>query len=238
MSLLQPPRPSVARVDCGRMAGTRTARTRRLRRVRETESSLALNRMTHPGEQFYPEGVRWDDPIARGTLPDLLSNAAGRIRRAAGDRIPRPADQLCRTGSDGRGRGRGVPARRLRQEHFGGAVPRQLAGSSREFLRRAESRRPHRASFARSTASARCRTSCSDSGARVLVTSDLAALLPTALKFLEKGLLDRLIVCEDDDWGAVGNPHTPIPDHPAIVDVQAVRRRRDQARAMADGRRR
>ena len=57
----------------------------------------------------------------------------------------------------------------------------------------------------------------SDSGARVLVTSNLATLLPTALKFLEKGLLDRLIVCEDDDWGAVGNPHTPIPDHPAIV---------------------
>ena len=57
----------------------------------------------------------------------------------------------------------------------------------------------------------------SDSGARVLVTSDLATLLPTALKFLEKGLVDRLIVCQDDDWGAVGNPHTPIPDHPAIV---------------------
>ena len=32
--------------------------------------------MTHPGEQFYPQGVHWDDPIARGTLPDLLSNAA------------------------------------------------------------------------------------------------------------------------------------------------------------------
>jgi len=32
----------------------------------------------------------------------------------------------------------------------------------------------------------------SDSGARILVTSDLAALLPTALKFLEKGLLDWL----------------------------------------------
>src|SRR6201992_1865424 len=57
----------------------------------------------------------------------------------------------------------------------------------------------------------------SDSGARILVTSDLSALLPMALKFLEKGLLDRLIVCEDDNWGVVGNPHTPIPDHPAIV---------------------
>ena len=32
--------------------------------------------MTYPGEQFYPEGVRWDDPIPQGTLPDLLSKAA------------------------------------------------------------------------------------------------------------------------------------------------------------------
>src|SRR5580692_10128838 len=57
----------------------------------------------------------------------------------------------------------------------------------------------------------------SDSGARILVTSDLAALLPMALKFFDKGLLDRLIVCEDEHWGAVGNPHTPIPDNPAIL---------------------
>ena len=35
--------------------------------------------MTHPGETFYPEGVRWDDPIARGTLPDLLSKAAAQF---------------------------------------------------------------------------------------------------------------------------------------------------------------
>ena len=32
--------------------------------------------MTHPGEQFYPQGVHWDDPLPRGTLPDLLSVAA------------------------------------------------------------------------------------------------------------------------------------------------------------------
>ena len=45
-----------------------------------------------------------------------------------------------------------------------------------------------------------------DSGARILVTSNLSALLPTALKFLEKGLLDHLIVCEDDHWGRVQTP--------------------------------
>ena len=52
----------------------------------------------------------------------------------------------------------GVPARRLRQEHFGGAVPRQFARSSRQFLRRAEGRRPHRASVAARRRDARCRT--------------------------------------------------------------------------------
>ncbi|MBV8925471.1 MAG: dicarboxylate--CoA ligase PimA, partial [Bradyrhizobium sp.] len=57
----------------------------------------------------------------------------------------------------------------------------------------------------------------SDSGARVLVTSDLSALLPTALKFLDKGLLDRLIVCADAHWGKLGTPQTALPDHPAIV---------------------
>src|SRR2546430_1743345 len=33
-------------------------------------------KMTHPGEQFYPEGVRWDDTIVQGSLPDLLAKAA------------------------------------------------------------------------------------------------------------------------------------------------------------------
>src|SRR5258707_7065830 len=57
----------------------------------------------------------------------------------------------------------------------------------------------------------------SDSGARILVTSNLSALLPTALKFLDKGLLDRLIVCEDDHWGKVGTPQTALPDNPKII---------------------
>src|SRR5262249_47331785 len=56
-----------------------------------------------------------------------------------------------------------------------------------------------------------------DSGARVLVTSNLAALLPTALRFLDKGLIDRLIVCEDDHWGKVGTQQTALPDHAAVI---------------------
>ena len=73
----------------------------------------------------------------------------------------------------------------------------------------------------------------SDSGARVLVTSNLSALLPTALKFLDKGLLDRLIVCEDDHWGKVGTPQTALPDNPDDHHLQAIHRRRGEAGAMA-----
>ena len=51
----------------------------------------------------------------------------------------------------------------------------------------------------------------------MLVTTNLSALLPTALKFLDKGLLDRLIVCEDDHWGKIGTPQTPLPNNPAII---------------------
>src|SRR5262249_55765945 len=56
-----------------------------------------------------------------------------------------------------------------------------------------------------------------DSGARVLVTSNLAPLLSTALKFLDKGLVDRIVVCEDDRWGATANPLLPIPQRKEIM---------------------
>ncbi len=172
--------------------------------------------MTQPGEQFYPEGVHWDDPIARGTLPDLLSKAATEYgARPAIEFRDRPisyteleamvevtASAFLRAGYGGNhsvalflGNSPDHPV------NFFGALK---AGARVVHLSPLDGERAlsHK---------------LSDSGARILVTSNLAALLPMALKFLDKGLLDRLIVCEDDHWGAVGNPQTPIPDKPDIV---------------------
>jgi long-chain acyl-CoA synthetase len=172
--------------------------------------------MTHPGEQFYPEGVHWDDPIARGTLPDLLSKAAEQYGA-------RPAIEF---------RDRPVSYAELEAMVEVAAAAFLRAGYGKDhsvalFLGnspdhpvnffgalKAGARIVHLSPLDGAIALSH---KLSDSGARVLVTSDLSTLLPTALKFLEKGLVDRLIVCQDDDWGAVGNPHTPIPDHPAIV---------------------
>src|ERR1700681_4430837 len=172
--------------------------------------------MTHPGEQFYPEGVRWDDPIARGTLPDLLSKAAAKYgaRRAIECR-DRPISY-----TELEAMVEHAAAAFLRAGYGKNASVALFLGNSPDHpvnffgALKAGARVVHLSPLDGERALSH---KLSDSGARILVTSDLAALLPMALKFLEKGLLDRLIVCEDDHWGAVGNPHTPIPDHPAIV---------------------
>jgi long-chain acyl-CoA synthetase len=177
--------------------------------------TLRRQRM-HPGEKFYPEGVRWDDPIARGTLPDLLSKAAAEYGA-------RPAIEFRdRAISYGELEARvEVAASAFLRAGYGRNTSVALfLGNSPDHpvnffgALKAGARVVHLSPLDGERALAH---KLSDSGSRVLVTSDLAALLPTALKFLEKGLLDRLIVCEDDNWGAVGNPHTPIPENPAIV---------------------
>jgi long-chain acyl-CoA synthetase len=172
--------------------------------------------MTHPGEQFYPEGVRWDDPIARGTLPDLLS-------KAAADYGSRPAIEF-------RDRPIGYAELEAMVEVAAASFLRAGCGKNQSVALFLGNTPDHPINFFGALkAGARIvhlspldgeialSHKLSDSGARVLVTSNLSALLPTALKFLDKGLLDRLIVCEDDHWGKVGTPQTPLPASPAIV---------------------
>src|ERR1700731_1575581 len=170
----------------------------------------------HPGEQFYPEGVHWDDPIARGTLPDLLSKAAEQYGA-------RPAIEFRDRSSSYTQLEAMVEVAAsafLRAGYGKNASVALFLGNSPDHpvnffgALKAGARVVHLSALDGEPALSH---KLSDSGARILVTSDLATLLPIALKFLEKGLLDRLIVCEADHWGAVGNPHAAIPDHPAIM---------------------
>ena len=172
--------------------------------------------MTHPGEQFYPEGVRWDDPIARGTLPDLLSTAAAEFgSRPAIEFRDRPIsftglEELVETAA----------AAFLRAGYGKDNSVALFLGNSPDHpvnffgALKAGARIVHLSPLDGEIALSH---KLSDSGARVLVTSNLSALLPTALKFLDKGLLDRLIVCEDDNWGRAGTPQTPLPNDPAVI---------------------
>src|SRR3978361_1102915 len=176
--------------------------------------------MTHPGEQFYPRGVHWDDAIARGTLPDLLSTAAAEYgARPAIEFRDRPIsytelETLVETAA----------AAFLRAGYGKGTSVALFLGNSPDHpvnffgALKAGARVVHLSPLDGEIALSH---KLSDSGARILVTSNLAALMPMALKFLDKGLLDKLIVCDDDRWGAAGNPHTPLPDNPAILPFKA-----------------
>src|SRR6516225_6448144 len=172
--------------------------------------------MTHPGEQFYPEGVHWDDTIVQGTLPDLLSTAAANYGpRAALEFRDRPI-----TYSELAGMAERAAAAFLRAGCGKNSSVALFLGNTPDHpvnffgALKAGARVAHLSPLDGEIALTH---KVSDSGSRVLVTSNLAALLPTALKFLDKGLIDRLIVCEDDHWGRVGTPQTPLPDNPAII---------------------
>ncbi len=172
--------------------------------------------MTHPGEQFYPDGVHWDDEIAQGTVPGLLAEAAAAYSpRTVIEFRDRPityaelesmvevaASAFLRAGY---GKGTSVAL-------FLGNTPDHPVNFFGAL--KAGARVAHLSPLDGEIALSHKLT---DSGSRVLVTSNLAALLPTALKFLEKGLIDRLIVCEDDHWGAVSTKQTPLQDNPAVI---------------------
>src|SRR5256884_5953290 len=172
--------------------------------------------MTHPGEQFYPQGVRWDDPIARGTLPDLFSAAAAEFAsRPAIEFRDRPISY-----AELQAMVEVAAAACLRAGYGKGTSVALFLGNTPDHptnffgALKAGARIVHLSPLDGELALSH---KLSDSGARVLVTSNLSALLPTALKFLDKGLLDRLIVCEDDIWGKVGTPQTALPDNPKII---------------------
>jgi long-chain acyl-CoA synthetase len=172
--------------------------------------------MGHPGEQFYPQGVRWDEPIARGTLPDLLSAAVTEFgSRPAIEFRDRPIsftelEALVETAASaflraGCGKNSSVAL-------FLGNTPDHPVNFFGGL--KAGARIVHLSPLDGEIALSHKLT---DSGARVLVTSSLSALLPTALKLLDKGLVDRLIVCEDDHWGRIGAPQTALPENPAVI---------------------
>src|ERR1700722_14159632 len=149
--------------------------------------------MTHPGEQFYPDGVHWDDPIARGTLPDLLAKASAQYAaRPAIEFRDRPISY-----SELEAMVERAASAFLRAGHAKNTSVALFLGNSPDHpvnffgALKAGARVVHLSALDGEIALSH---KLSDSGARILVTSNLSALLPTALKFLDKGLIDRLIV--------------------------------------------
>ena len=167
-------------------------------------------------EKHYPKGVRWDVEIPTGTLPGLIERSAKKYGE--------------RTVIDFRDREMSFNDLAARIDAAAAAFLRAGYGKDTSVALFLGNTPDHPVNFFGATkAGARIvhlspldgeralSHKLADSGARVLVTSNLTMLLSVALKFLDKGLVDRIVVCEDERWGATANPLLPIPPRKEIV---------------------
>ena len=167
-------------------------------------------------EKHYPNGVRWDFEIPAGTLPGLIERSVAKFGNRTvidfRDREMSFADLAARIDV--------AAAAFLRAGYGKGHSVALFLGNTPDHpvnffgATKAGARIAHLSPLDGEIALSHKLT---DSGARVLVTSNLAPLLSAALKFLDKGLVDRIVVCEDDRWGATANPLLPIPQRKEIV---------------------
>ncbi len=170
----------------------------------------------HPWERSYPEGVRWDAPIVPSTLPALLDEAVAkhgrrtaiefRDRTISFDELRQQVNQTAAAFMrDGVGLGTPLALYLPNTPYH----PRGFFGGAK-----AGARLTHLSPL---DAERELAHKLKDSGARMLVTTNVGSTLPMAVRLLDMGLLDRLVVGEDEAWGPSPAPLSPIPDRPGVV---------------------
>jgi long-chain acyl-CoA synthetase len=169
-----------------------------------------------PWEKSYPPGAIWDAPLEIGTLSAMFDKAVSthadhNALEFRGKYITyRELGELATlTGAALLGLGHGkerpvalyLPNVPLHPIAFFGAVK---AGAPVVHLSPLDAERE-------------LAYKLEDSGARTLFTVNFAALLPNALKMLDRGLIDHLIVAEDATWGPSPIPVVPVPERPGVL---------------------
>jgi long-chain acyl-CoA synthetase len=159
-----------------------------------------MNAPAHPWLKHYPSGVRWDAPIEQTILQTLLDRAV----EAYGER---PLFEY---------RGRRISFREL-----GESAAKAAAGFVELGIKKGDAVALYLPNtpfhpmlfFAALRAGGRVVNlspldaerdliyKLKDSGARTLVTTNLFRLLPTALKLLAGGHIDRVVIGDDNEWG-------------------------------------
>ncbi len=181
----------------------------------------SLPRTPHPWEAIYPAGVEWAAPIETGTLPALLDRAAERFADlpALRFRSTRLSYAAFRARVDRLAAG--LIADGLKPGDAVGLLLTNTAWHPIVFFAvlRAGGRLVHLTPLDPPRAIAR---KLADSGAGMLITTDLPAVLPTAERLLAEGACARLYVAADAVWddasAASGMPDAqPLAVWPVVV---------------------
>jgi long-chain acyl-CoA synthetase len=175
----------------------------------------------YPWERSYPPGVRWDAPLEIGTVPSILDGSAEiygekpaieyRDRQISFAELAalskRAAEGLRRLGV-GHGTPLAVylPNTPYHLITFFGAL---RLGAKIVHLSPLDAERE-------------LAYKLRDSGAKTLVTVNFPVMLPRALKLLQDGHAERLIVGDDARWGAPSIPLEPIGVSDKVFTYEAL----------------
>jgi long-chain acyl-CoA synthetase len=171
-----------------------------------------------PWEKSYPPGVSWDAPIEVSTVSALLDRGLARSAdrpvfdfrdrhityRAFADKVDRLASAFLARGiGPGSAVGLYLPNTPYHPIAFFACMK---AGARAVHMSALEAERElaHK---------------LKDSGARVLVTTNWAGLLPKAQKLKESGLVDLFIVGDDAEWGPGAIPLAPMPRGAGVATI-------------------
>jgi long-chain acyl-CoA synthetase len=175
--------------------------------------------MLKPGEKLYPPEIRWDATLRTETLPDLLATAAVNFAN-------RPVIEF---------RGQTISYEELQSkvEEMASAFLRAGYGKGSCVALFLGNSPDHPISFFGGLkAGARIAHlslldgervllhKLKDSGAKIVITNDHIATFPTALKFLQSGLIDRLVVCRDGRWGHVDGAVADVSEGGSLVTME------------------
>ena len=175
----------------------------------------------YPWERSYPPGVRWDAPLEIGTVPSILDGSADiygekpaieyRDRQISFAELAalskRAAEGLRRLGV-GHGTPLAVylPNTPYHLITFFGAL---RLGAKIVHLSPLDAERE-------------LAYKLRDSGAKTLVTVNFPVMLPRALKLLQDGHAERLIIGDDARWGAPSIPLEPIGVSDKVFNYEAL----------------
>ncbi len=175
-----------------------------------------------PWEKSYPAGVRWDAPIETATLPALFDRFTQQwaAKPALEYRDQKTSYAELRAGVEAVASGLmdlGVGP--------GTAVALYLPNSPYHLLSffgvlKAGGRIVHLSPL---DAERELAFKLKDSGARVLITTNVGFMALLAGKLKSDGLVDHLIVADDTAFGPSAIPTTPIADAPGLIRFEKLR---------------
>jgi long-chain acyl-CoA synthetase len=169
-------------------------------------------------EKSYPPGVRWDVTIKPSTLVAMLAQTL-----AANGHRPAIDFRERKLSYDELGREIDLAAATLMRHGIRPGSPVALYLPNVPWhpiaffgTLKAGARAVHLSPL---DAERTLRHKLSDSGARTLVTTNLAPLLPMALKLLDADLVDLILVGDDARWGLSPAPALAIPQRASVRPI-------------------